>query len=938
MSIHTHGPSTGRTNRASRPTLLIATAILVTCHSTVFAGQTIQADNEVLLQIKAQQWKLDGPFAEQTIEVELQNPHDKALETTLRVPLPNQARLKGYSLDVNGEMRRAVPVERIKAKTAFEQTVRAKIDPALAEKGAGNEYQIRIFPVPAGGTRRVLIDIASLADRGECGWQHSMERQKIKARHAVNATIASATLPSTTNGKQELRWEKTTKGYVSSWHSEISDTLSLCIPAPKGNAHYSTTLPDGLQMDWLDVPARPLKTPTQPLPNRFEIVWDASFSQHNVSRHEELELLQRLTAGRPVEVTVTILRQDIQRRNFRISTHQDQQALLAFLLDQPADGATHIGAWRPADNTDAAFFFSDLVSTWPGDDLPISTVPVHIISATAPNPVLAHALTRNGGSTTSLNHRTVDETINQLKHPDSEQLHLGPFDKEWYSPLRQAHQRSIRACHIANSPSAIPVLPVKQLLPGGAHTVVRHKATGGPSSASANYWCALWWSEQLESDPDKHRTKLALIGEQFGITNTGTSLLVLENDHDYVRHGIMPPEADTALRQRIVKARQQAELEHSARMASHLSDIAKAWLARTEWWVKSYPKDIPPPSQNSKSMERMEAAMPLMAAPQPHNVENTETVTSPISMRLQAIPVSAPYVSRIHEATTTEGLYRIYLDLREGYGQSPAFHFDVAQRFYELGDKKLGWRVLSNILEILPRQAASLRIVAYRLQEAGMTELALPLLRQTLVVAPDEPQSYRDLALALSGNCTEALNLLAHVVNNPWERRFAEIGTIALAEYHDIHSRCPDTPIHKWPAPLQDNLPIDLRVVLRWDLSDTDIDLHVTDPNGETANYANRQTYQGGLMSKDFTAGYGPEEFVLRSPKPGTYTVKVNYYGSQLAKLQRGATLNVTLQTGFGTKDMNSKTISLRLLEQSGNVLVGSFEVDRKGLKLSGRQ
>ncbi len=50
-------------------------------------------------------------------------------------------------------------------------------------------------------------------------------------------------------------------------------------------------------------------------------------------------------------------------------------------------------------------------------------------------------------------------------------------------------------------------------------------------------------------------------------------------------------------------------------------------------------------------------------------------------------------------------------------------------------------------------------------------------------------------------------------------------------------------------------LPIGLRATLSWDLNDTDIDLWVTDPNGERVYYGHRDSYQGGHISRDFTAG-----------------------------------------------------------------------------------
>lgn len=304
-----------------------------------------------------------------------------------------------------------------------------------------------------------------------------------------------------------------------------------------------------------------------------------------------------------------------------------------------------------------------------------------------------------------------------------------------------------------------------------------------------------------------------------------------------------------------------------------------------------------------------------------------------ITMQLRAVAMDAPYVAELSTAQSATALYQRYLDLRAQYGQSPAFHFDVAQRLFELGDAALGWRVLSNIVELMPTQQAALRLVAYRLQEAGMAKEAIALLRQIRALAPDEPQSFRDLALALAqpATCREALDLFQHVVDSPWDSRFADIGLIALAERNDLHSRCPTIPLRDAGEATALALPVGLRVTLRWDLNDTDIDLHVTDPNGEEVYYAHRTSYQGGALSRDFTGGYGPEEFILRDPKPGDYTVSVVYFGSRLAQMARGATINVALQTGFGTPGLRQQSINMRLLERTGNVRVGRFRVAGNG-------
>ena len=89
-------------------------------------------------------------------------------------------------------------------------------------------------------------------------------------------------------------------------------------------------------------------------------------------------------------------------------------------------------------------------------------------------------------------------------------------------------------------------------------------------------------------------------------------------------------------------------------------------------------------------------------------------------------------------------------------------------------------------------------------------------------------------------------------------------------------------------------------MVLTWDADNTDIDLWVTDPNGEKAFYGNRLTYQGGRMSLDFTGGYGPEEFSLKRAKPGKYRVEAQFYGDQRQMIAGPMTLQMKLATAFG--------------------------------------
>jgi len=115
--------------------------------------------------------------------------------------------------------------------------------------------------------------------------------------------------------------------------------------------------------------------------------------------------------------------------------------------------------------------------------------------------------------------------------------------------------------------------------------------------------------------------------------------------------------------------------------------------------------------------------------------------------------------------------------------------------------------------------------------------------------------------------------------------------------------------------------------VLTWDADNTDIDLWVTDPNGERAFYGRRLTFQGGRMSRDFTGGYGPEEFSVKVAKPGKYRIEANFYGHRQQIVAGATTLQAKLQTRFGTSASEERIVTLRLQSRGGVVMVGEFEV-----------
>ena len=108
-----------------------------------------------------------------------------------------------------------------------------------------------------------------------------------------------------------------------------------------------------------------------------------------------------------------------------------------------------------------------------------------------------------------------------------------------------------------------------------------------------------------------------------------------------------------------------------------------------------------------------------------------------------------PYLVAMREAGG-EGAYAVYLKQRKNFAASPAFYLDCADYLLKNGQKQMGIRVLTNIAELKLDNAQLLRIVAHKLNQIGDRDLAINLFEKIKTMRPEEPQSYRDLALALA--------------------------------------------------------------------------------------------------------------------------------------------------------------------------------------------
>lgn len=888
---------------------------------------------------------LRGLFAETSWTMQFLNPNARVLEGELVFPLPDGAVVCGYALDVDGRMRDGVVVPKRQAQRILEAEVRKGVDPGLVEHVQGNLYRTRLYPLPAGGTRTVRLTYATEVTSA---WHLPLPRELDRVHLRVQ--VAQVPVAPVLQGPAGLALERSGQVWVA--EATVPCTEDLLVRLPDLPDHFVSVerTPEGevFVCSSRRLPPQPAAEWT---PRRLAVAWDASGSRTGVERELALlrDLAQRWTQV-PVDLVVFHDRPEAPR------TLPSLAALADLLQDLPRDGSTRLAGLDlsrpPHPDVEAWLLFTDGLDTHGGGLPQVGGIPVFAVTAQA----------RNSGALLQLvAERTGGRAVNLLQTPRPDLV---------APPALDLACEGCADVHVSRGAERVTVL-ARLEGPTGSLDGTSVRAT---DAVEGRVLGRAWAGRQAEvmqlqgASPDE----LACLGRRYGIVTPGASLLVLESLEQYLEYNLEPPASEPELQEAFRAQRREVEADLQARQRRRLDEVAAMWAERVAWWERTYKGPAPEPPKAKKALaapgggEMLRSAGPVArfaAAPPPSpapmlsceapaeafaamdfgGMEEEGARASEMSLEQHEEPTSradaiaiqpwtpdTPYLSAMRQSADP---WSAYLLERPAYAASPAFYLDCGDYLMGEGRRDEGLRVLSNLLELALDDPALLRMYSWRLQKEGLLDEAIAVLERVLAMRDDEPQSYRDLALALGdrwqrdGNpddAVRALGLLYEVVQRAWDR-FPEIELIALMELNRLlHlARAAGVETPAVDSRLVKLLDLDLRISMGWDADMTDVDLHVYEPTGEHACYSHRETAIGGLVSRDFRDGYGPEEYVLRRARAGVYEVKAHYYTSHQQTLTGPCTVVVQVFTDYGRPTEARKTLMLRLDRPGEQVKVG---------------
>lgn len=895
--------------------------------------------------------EITGTWAETTIETLFYNPNDRILEGQFSFPLSDGQKITGFALDIEGKLRDASVVEKAKARKAYEATIRQNIDPGLIEKGRGNTYKARIFPIPAKGYKRTKIIISEVLPVRD---GYSEYRLPVKSDHLLDRFSLTVKKYINSTEKEEIQGSLNFSSSRDASISEITrenyrimEDIYIRFPVSenfiieKESFFFAQT----------DISDLLTEREAEPELKKTVVLWDISASSEKRNFTREWDFLLSYLKTLKTKSSVEIIPFHINPLPSKTFTAGDGEKIESYLKTLAPEGATRFSSINfKALKGDEILLFSDGLSTFDSQsEYQLPEIPIHTISSsgTGDTSFLQFLSWETGGAFFPLFNGSM---------PFKKQLRLlkteGKGVSEIYTDLSLNSPILTLTGKLTGDEGEVEII---FSTPAGKEVSRTLKIQKGKTDTQINTE-KIWAGKKLDYLDlryEKNREEITALGKQYTIVTRNSSLIVLDRVEDYVTHEITPPDELKEEYMRLLKEKQQSLRDLQT---GSLAEALNAMEALKEWWNKDFPRTRPeppviksgedsglspegPPGVEGQTPPAFRAESDRRWGVDMDSESLNEEAEEPEAKKSQSQPIEdsihivgwtpdMPYIEEIKKARGKD-ILPLYKKLKTQYKDLPAFYMDIAMRLYEENRKEEAVLVVSNILETDIEEPELLRVTMYLLELFGSDELALIPALKVLQIREEEPQSLRDLARLYENTeqYQKALESWYGVLSGTWDRRFNGIKSVVLNEMNAMIS------VHRSELDLSDiderlifPMPLDVRIVISWSSDNSDIDLWVIDPYEDRCSYNQKRTHTGGKLSSDMTRGYGPEEFSIKKALFGYYGAEIKFYSDNRMSVSGPVTIRIDFIKNFGKKNMQRETIVRRLSDVKGIIPLGKIE------------
>ncbi len=882
-------------------------------------------DDELKLHGTQVQIHVDGFRARVVMDTFYYNDRNQALEGTFKLRLPDDASLfylafgdsvHDFSKDPNNEkellkamqsqyvslepnaigtardgtwqnVKEARMVTREKAAYAYNETVRRRVDPALAEWAGAGVFQARVFPLQPNRMHRIVVgyDVNLQPSANGLGLHFDLPsdsgftqvEMSVDSSAADSVQVTPKCVPVTRNGRLVYFWSKPEGETIELNRMHRGPSL-LVSPSPSPATPASEAKPYFAAQFSPELPKSEASTS-----RRAVFLLDTSLSSNPDKFNVWLKLLeQTLTQNRDSIDSFAVLLFSVDqyywREQFSPNTAEQVQQLMNDCQQIVLEGATDLhAAARKLNQTTwlqdggarpDVFLLSDGAVTWGEASAPM----IRAEFATANIGGLVAYQTGMSG--------TEVQTLRYLANSFGGAV-FGVASESEITQASIAHRSRPWQIVSLNLPGASDMLTagrIEWLYPGQALIVAGRGEPKGaltmevqqgetrqtlhvhfePEQTIVSDLSRRVYGQiavtQLESLGSVATDVSAAYARHYRVAGDTCSLVMLESEADYQRFDIRPEDdwlliqtqSASSLIDRTIATGRDLLLDSKARFVKWVTQLESA---------SGLGFKLPPALKLALDQIQVpEVAMPLHCQTRTFTSVPEEYMATLMKEELgyDQIETEAERRAKLHR----DDAVKVWSSLVERHSGDAEVLRDVAWSLLELDRADHAYGLLQRVARLRPFEGAIYSAIADALQQARHADLSLV---------------YYEIAL--NARFERAGDDFRRIVAIDFERLLQSIvaGELpsalqdyAAARLESLRRDFPDRP--------------ELVVTMFWNTDRTDVDLHVAEPTEEVCNYQRRQTRIGGQITSDITTGYGPEMYWLPKAAAGNYRVEAHYF------------------------------------------------------------
>jgi tetratricopeptide (TPR) repeat protein len=531
-----------------------------------------------------------GNIASTTYDMKFYNPNDRVLEGELSFPLGQGQNVSRFALDLNGKLREAVVVEKEKGRVAFEKSIKQRIDPALLEKTKGNNYKARVYPIPAKGTKRVVVsfDQELLLKNNAHFIYIPLKFKKALKKFKIEVIVHKQTVkPIIEKGHVADfifdSWEENFVAKAEKNNYVANSPLKIKIPI-EANIGKVMTYGDYFYFYKVLQP----KTKIKSKPKTITLLWDTSLSLKDRKLEKELKVIDNyLTYLKDVNIKLIIFSNEILLEKVYKIRDGNWESLKKKLTATIYDGGTSFKKLNFIKKTDEYLLFTDGIENLGGFNK-LGNIPVYVINSEvkANHNRIEQLCNSSGGNYINLMNVNLELANKLLKNKTYRFL---GYERE------NNKKFEIYPNNITNITSAFSIAgkgfkngDTITLLFGYGTTVTKKIKikidTKGQSSDKIKFIWAQKKINSLVTEKEKNKDEIIKTSKKYQIISPFTSLIVLDRIEDYVRYKIEPPlEFIQEYKKRLAIAKEN-ELGKKTILKDLKDQIYEGYSKLDNWW------------------------------------------------------------------------------------------------------------------------------------------------------------------------------------------------------------------------------------------------------------------------------------------------------------------------------------------------------------------